>query len=168
MKKLFWSNDPVMSSVYASEEWVQRLRDIVGAALERAVVPVEDYLDTLAPFIEFLNLDGEGASRLVLEELQGAVSRSVDLNVFRRKVLDTSPTRPGKRRTRVVVAFLSYSWFTIGHPLRVSMEHSVRARVRSSVSLSRQIRSQEWQWVKRSRQLMCLVTIPKVRYDMDV
>lgn len=59
MKKLFWSHDPVMSSVYASEEWVQQLRDTVGSALERAVAPAEEYLRTLEPFVEFLNVDGE-------------------------------------------------------------------------------------------------------------
>lgn len=59
MKKLFWSHDPVMASVYASEDWVLYLRDTVGAALERAVPPVAQYLDTLEPFLEFLNVDGE-------------------------------------------------------------------------------------------------------------
>lgn len=59
MKKLFWSHDPVMSSVYASEEWVLHLRNTVGAALERAVTPAADYLTTLEPFVEFLNVDGE-------------------------------------------------------------------------------------------------------------
>lgn len=59
MKKLFWSHDPVMSSVYASEEWVLHLRDTVSAALERAVAPVKEYLDTLEPFVDFLNVDGE-------------------------------------------------------------------------------------------------------------
>eukprot|EP00752_Nemacystus_decipiens_P010663 g9495.t1 len=57
MKKLFWSHDPVMSSVYASEAWVQHLRDTVGAALERAVEPAAHYLETLEPFVEFLNVD---------------------------------------------------------------------------------------------------------------
>lgn len=59
MKKLFWSHDPVMSSVYASEGWVQHLRDTVGSALERAVAPAAEYLETLEPFVEFLNVDGE-------------------------------------------------------------------------------------------------------------
>lgn len=59
MNKLFWSHDPVMSSVYASEEWVLNLKDTVGGALERAVSPVQDYLVTLEPFVEFLNVDGE-------------------------------------------------------------------------------------------------------------
>ena len=59
MKKLFWSHDPVMSSVYASETWVQHLRDTVGAALERAVEPAAEYLETLEPFVEFLNVDGK-------------------------------------------------------------------------------------------------------------
>lgn len=59
MKKLFWSHDPVMSSVYASESWVQHLRDTVGTALERAVAPAAEYLKTLEPFVEFLNIDGE-------------------------------------------------------------------------------------------------------------
>lgn len=59
MNKLFWSHDPVMSSVYASEEWVLHLRNTVGGALERAVSPVQDYLATLEPFVEFLNVDGE-------------------------------------------------------------------------------------------------------------
>lgn len=59
MKKLFWSHDPVMASVYASEDWVLRLRDTVGAALVRAVGPVQRYLDTLEPFVEFLNVDGK-------------------------------------------------------------------------------------------------------------
>lgn len=58
MKKLFWSHDPVMSSVYVSEDWVQHLRDVVGTALERAVAPAADYLETLEPFVEFLNVDG--------------------------------------------------------------------------------------------------------------
>lgn len=59
MKKLFWSHDPVMSSVYASESWVQHLRDTVGTALERAVAPAAEYIETLEPFVEFLNVDGE-------------------------------------------------------------------------------------------------------------
>lgn len=59
MKQLFWSHDPVMSSVYASEAWVQHLRDTVGTALERAVAPATEYLETLEPFVEFLNVDGE-------------------------------------------------------------------------------------------------------------
>lgn len=59
MKKLFWSHDPVMASVYASEDWVLHMKDTVGSALERAVKPVTDYLDTLDPFLEFLNVDGE-------------------------------------------------------------------------------------------------------------
>lgn len=59
MKKLFWSHDPVMSSVYASEGWVQNLRDTVGSALERSVAPAAEYLETLEPFVEFLNVDGE-------------------------------------------------------------------------------------------------------------
>lgn len=58
MKKLFWSHDPVMSSVYVSEDWVQHLRDVVGTALERAVAPAAEYLETLEPFVEFLNVDG--------------------------------------------------------------------------------------------------------------
>ncbi|CAM9224577.1 unnamed protein product, partial [Hapterophycus canaliculatus] len=57
MKKLFWSHDPVMSSVYASEDWVQQLRETVGSALERAVAPSAQYLKTLEPFVEFLNVD---------------------------------------------------------------------------------------------------------------
>lgn len=60
MKKLFWSHDPVMASVYASEDWVQHLRNTVEGALERAVEPVAQYLNTLEPFLEFLNVDGEG------------------------------------------------------------------------------------------------------------
>lgn len=60
MKKLFWSHDPVMSSVYASEEWVLHLRRTVGVALERASAPAVEYLATLEPFIEFLNVDGKG------------------------------------------------------------------------------------------------------------
>lgn len=59
MKKLFWSHDPVIASVYASEEGVQRIRSIAGAALERAAAPAAEYLATLEPFIEFLNVDGE-------------------------------------------------------------------------------------------------------------
>lgn len=59
MKKLFWSHDPVMSSVYASETWVQHLRNTVGTALERAIAPAAEYLETLEPFVEFLNVDGE-------------------------------------------------------------------------------------------------------------
>lgn len=58
MKKLFWSHDPVMSSVHASEDWVLHLRSTVGDALERAIAPVSEYLTTLEPFIEFLNVDG--------------------------------------------------------------------------------------------------------------
>lgn len=61
MKKLFWSHDPVMSSVYASEDWVQHLRDTVGTALERAVAPAAHYLETLEPFVEFLNVDGKSS-----------------------------------------------------------------------------------------------------------
>lgn len=63
MKKLFWSHDPVMSSVYASENWVLRLRSTVGGALERAVAPAADYLATLEQFIEFLNVDGKSYCR---------------------------------------------------------------------------------------------------------
>ena len=59
MKKLFWSHDPVMSSVYASEELVMYMKTTVGAALERAVAPAAEYLTTLDPFVEFLNVDGE-------------------------------------------------------------------------------------------------------------
>ena len=59
MKKLFWSHDPVMASVYTSEESVQHTRATAGAALERAVAPAAEYLATLEPFIEFLNVDGE-------------------------------------------------------------------------------------------------------------
>lgn len=59
MKKLFWSHDPVMASVYASEASVQHVRTTAGSALERAVAPAAEYLATLEPFIEFLNVDGE-------------------------------------------------------------------------------------------------------------
>lgn len=59
MKKLFWSHDPVMSSVYPSEEWVLHLKDDVGVALDRAIAPAAEYLTTLDPFLEFLNVDGE-------------------------------------------------------------------------------------------------------------
>lgn len=59
MKKLFWSHDPVMASVYTSEKSVQYIRSTAGAALERAVAPAAEYLATLEPFIEFLNVDGE-------------------------------------------------------------------------------------------------------------
>lgn len=59
MKKLFWSHDPVMASVYVSEGSVQHLRTTAAAALERAVAPAAEYLTTLEPFIEFLNVDGE-------------------------------------------------------------------------------------------------------------
>lgn len=59
MKKLFWSHDPVMSSVYPSEEWVLHLKDAVGVALDRAIEPAVEYLTTLDPFVEFLNVDGE-------------------------------------------------------------------------------------------------------------
>ncbi|CAM9373770.1 unnamed protein product, partial [Ectocarpus sp. 8 AP-2014] len=57
MKKLFWSHDPVMSSVYSSEDWVQHLRETVAVALDRAVKPATEYLETLEPFVEFLNVD---------------------------------------------------------------------------------------------------------------
>ncbi|CAM9225721.1 unnamed protein product, partial [Ectocarpus sp. 4 AP-2014] len=57
MKKLFWSHDPVMSSVYSSEDWVQHLRETVAVALDRAVKPATEYLETLQPFVEFLNVD---------------------------------------------------------------------------------------------------------------
>lgn len=59
MKKLFWSHDPVMASVYVSEGSVQHIRATAAAALERAVAPAAEYLTTLEPFIEFLNVDGE-------------------------------------------------------------------------------------------------------------
>lgn len=59
MNKLFWSNDPVMASVFISEDWLLRLKETVGGALKRAVIPVQQYLKTLDPFTEFLNLDGE-------------------------------------------------------------------------------------------------------------
>lgn len=58
MKRLFWSHDPVMASVHATEDGILQLRKTVGRALERAVVPAQEYLDTLQPFVEFLNLDG--------------------------------------------------------------------------------------------------------------
>lgn len=68
MKKLFWSHDPVMSSVYASEEWVVHLRSTVAVALERAVAPADDYLATLEPFVEFLNVDGEYPNDFGIEQ----------------------------------------------------------------------------------------------------
>lgn len=66
MKKLFWSHDPVMSSVYSSEDWVQQLRETVAVALDRAVKPATEYLETLEPFVEFLNVDGRFEVHIVL------------------------------------------------------------------------------------------------------
>lgn len=80
MKKLFWSHDPVMSSVYASETWVQHLRDTVGSALERAVAPAAEYLETLEPFVEFLNVDGEPTCVLVQGTSKSAARSYIQSN----------------------------------------------------------------------------------------
>ncbi|CAM9544257.1 unnamed protein product [Chrysoparadoxa australica] len=57
MKQLFWSHDPVMSSVYASEPWVEALRQELALAVQGAITPLEQYLATFDDFLDFLNLD---------------------------------------------------------------------------------------------------------------
>lgn len=93
MKKLFWSHDPVMSSVYASETWVQDLRDTVAVALERAVAPAAEYLETLEPFVEFLNVDGKPFA-LVHRSVNSAVRNILErIIVFCPPVVGTNSTR---------------------------------------------------------------------------
>jgi len=59
MTKLFWSHDPVMTSVHPTEQWVKDLRATVKATLEEAVKPLDTYLKTFDGFLEFLQLDVE-------------------------------------------------------------------------------------------------------------
>ena len=58
MKNLFWSHDPVMRVPHCSEEWVQELRGRMVDALHRSVVvPMEQYLDTLVPFLDLISIN---------------------------------------------------------------------------------------------------------------
>ena len=57
MVKLFWSNDPVMSSVHPTEAWVQKLRAEIAEALVSAVKPLNAYVALYAKYVDFLNLD---------------------------------------------------------------------------------------------------------------
>jgi hypothetical protein len=57
MDRLFWPNDPVMQSVHAAESWVVALKQRIHDALSACLPVAEQFLTTLKPFVEFLNLD---------------------------------------------------------------------------------------------------------------
>ncbi|KAH8098241.1 dynein light chain binding protein [Aureococcus anophagefferens] len=57
MTRLFWSHDPIMTSVHPTEQWVIDLRAEVAQTLRAAVAPLEAYLATYDGFLEFLRLD---------------------------------------------------------------------------------------------------------------
>ena len=57
MTRLFWSHDPIMTSVHPTEQWVIDLRAEVAKTLREAVAPLEAYLATYDGFLEFLRLD---------------------------------------------------------------------------------------------------------------
>ena len=44
MVKLFWSNDPLMASVHAVEDWVIELRRTIEADLKGAIAPLTEYV----------------------------------------------------------------------------------------------------------------------------
>lgn len=56
MKRLFWSFDPVMSTVHPSEPWVLKLRGQVEEALRRSSQYLHDYSEVYTPYLEFLRM----------------------------------------------------------------------------------------------------------------
>jgi hypothetical protein len=57
MKRLFWSFDPVMSTVHPSEAWVTRLRGQIEEALRRSIESLHAYMKVYEAHLPFLKLD---------------------------------------------------------------------------------------------------------------
>ena len=57
MKKLFWPSDPKIQVPALHEEWAQTLKKSLEENVRRALSPMEDYIKTLAPLMELIEID---------------------------------------------------------------------------------------------------------------
>jgi dynein heavy chain, axonemal len=57
LKKLFWAYDPVVGIPPIAESWAQQARDALVELLAKSLAPMDQYLETLVPFLELISID---------------------------------------------------------------------------------------------------------------
>jgi dynein heavy chain len=57
MKKLFWPNDPKIQIPHIGEEWAQHLRTRLEATIDLALVPMQEYIETLGDLMGLIQID---------------------------------------------------------------------------------------------------------------
>ena len=59
MKNLFWSREPVMTTVHPSEDWVTSYRSQIESDMKRSAAVLDQYLLQFDPLLDFLKTDVE-------------------------------------------------------------------------------------------------------------
>ncbi|RYG69727.1 hypothetical protein EON64_02010, partial [archaeon] len=57
LKKLFWAYDPVVGIPSMGETWAMTARDNLAAKVAASLKPMDEYLETLFPFVELISID---------------------------------------------------------------------------------------------------------------